>query len=146
MEVADEHRRRTPSHGLFVYGTLMSWAKGALGLNERKRLSREARSLGPATLRGRLYELGQYPGLIISNVDEDVVHGEVFELFRPAVTLQWLDHYEGVRCERGELDDYRRETVEVTLADSAVVKVSVYVYRRSLRRARYLPSGVWQAR
>ena len=106
MEVADEHRRRTPSHGLFVYGTLMSWAKGALGLNERKRLSREASSLGPATLRGRLYDLGQYPGLIISNVDADVVHGEVFELFRPAVTLQWLDHClpvffgKGVRNER----------------------------------------------
>lgn len=144
--MADEQKPSSPSRHLFVYGTLMSWAKGALGLNQRKRLSSEARSLGPAVLRGRLYDLGQYPGVIISNATEDVVHGEVFELFRPATTLQWLDHYEGVWRAGRECDEYRREVVEVTLADSDVVKVSVYIYRRSLRRARYLPSGVWQAR
>ncbi len=144
--MAIDRIQRTPPRFLFVYGTLMSAATGAMGLSERKRLSREARSLGPAMLRGRLYDLGQYPGVITSEFNRDVVHGEVFEMFRPSITLQWLDHYEGVRREGGEHDDYRREIVDVTMTNSEVLRVSVYIYRRSLRTARFIPSGVWQAR
>ncbi len=124
----------------------MSWADGAMGLGQRNRLRREARSLGPASFRGRLYDLGQYPGAITSEVSEDVVHGEVFELLRPAVTLQWLDHYEGVRRGGLEHDAYRRVILEVTLANSVAVEASVYIFQHSLRTAHFIRSGIWRAR
>ena len=52
------------SRYLFVYGTLMSGARGALGTQQRLRLARESDSLGPASLHfARLYDLGRYPGV-----------------------------------------------------------------------------------
>ena len=145
-QVAIDRNRHKPSRYLFVYGTLMSWADGAMGRGERNRLSRETRSLGPGSFRGRLYDLGEYPGAITSEVSADAVHGEVFELLHPAVTLRWLDHYEGVRRGGTKYDDYRRIILEATLANSLVIEASVYIYQRTLRKAHFIRSGIWRAR
>ena len=84
------------SRYLFVYGTLMSGARGALGLEQRLRLARESDSLGPASLHfARLYDLGRYPGAAISDGEEDIVHGEAVLLADPDAALAWLDDYEG---------------------------------------------------
>ena len=51
------------SRYLFVYGTLMSGARSALGTAAAPAPGREADSLGPASLHSaRLYDLGRYPG------------------------------------------------------------------------------------
>lgn len=131
---------------LFVYGTLMSRASDAMGSGERNRLRREARSLGPATLGGRLFDLGQYPGLILSEAAEDVVQGEVFQLLQPAVTVAWLDRYEGIGWKGRDRDDYQRVTREVALANNAELEVWTYVFQGSLRSARLIRSGCWRVR
>ena len=131
---------------LFVYGTLMSQACDAMGSGERNRLRREARSLGPATLGARLFDLGQYPGLILSEAAGDVVHGEVFHLLQPAVTLAWLDRYEGIGWKGRDRDDYQRVNREVALANNVELEVWTYVFQGSLRSARLLRSGCWRVR
>ena len=93
---------------LFVYGTLMSTATGALGRDMRLRLRREARLLGAATMPGRLYDLGRYPGLVAATETADVVHGEVLALVDPAATLPWLDDYEGVGSDAAAAGEYRQ--------------------------------------
>ena len=45
---------------LFVYGSLLSRVRHPMGT----RLRGEARLLGQATIQGRLYSLGRYPGLV----------------------------------------------------------------------------------
>ncbi|MEI9899845.1 MAG: gamma-glutamylcyclotransferase family protein [Hyphomicrobium sp.] len=81
---------------LFLYGTLMSGARGALGTEERLRLARESDSLGPASIAGaHLYDLGDYPGVFLGEDVDARVHGELVLLDKPQVTILWLDEYEG---------------------------------------------------
>ena len=48
---------------LFVYGTLMRQCRSQLGRLQRRRLATESRYIGRATVRGRLYDLGNFPAL-----------------------------------------------------------------------------------
>src|SRR5262245_42755467 len=61
---------------LFVYGTLMSSASHSMGA----RLGRQARLIGSASIAGKLYLLGSYPGLVETDDGVSRVWGEVFEL------------------------------------------------------------------
>lgn len=76
---------------VFVYGTLRRGGTMHALLGERARFE------APARLRGTLYHLGDFPGLVRDS--PGVVAGEVFELSgepaRQKETLQVLDAYEG---------------------------------------------------
>ena len=101
------HGHRSCSHvtvpDLFVYGTLMPHATTAYGRDMRARLGREARLMGAATVCARLYDLGQYPGLVPSTDPSDVVHGVVLRLTDSEASLPWLDAYEGVTVGNREI-------------------------------------------
>jgi gamma-glutamylcyclotransferase (GGCT)/AIG2-like uncharacterized protein YtfP len=60
---------------LFVYGTLLPGV-GPIRLRE---LTRRLRPVGLATVRGRLYDLGAYPGVVVDAVGDEVA-GYVYEL------------------------------------------------------------------
>jgi gamma-glutamylcyclotransferase (GGCT)/AIG2-like uncharacterized protein YtfP len=127
---------------IFVYGTLVSAASGDMGANERKRLREASQLLGPATLQGRLYHLGRYPGAVETADPDALVHGEVMRLADPAATLAWLDAYEGIRP--GDPDpEYARRICPVWLADGSVISAWVYLYRWSVRRGRLIANGRW---
>ena len=128
---------------LFVYGTLRHVAVGEPGQNERQRLQRAARWLGPATIQGQLYNLGRYPGLILSSDATDIVHGEVVELFRPAESLPWLDAYEGLTPEAPAAAEYRRCEATVRLLTGRELLAWVYIYQHSCSPAQRLEEGRW---
>ena len=129
---------------LFVYGSLMSQETGALGRTERTRLQREGKSLGPATIAGRLYDLGECPGLVDARSAADLVHGEVFALATPAATLAWLDAYEDVAPGAAKPGEYERIQRAVRLARGTDVSVWAYLYRGDLSAARQIPGGRWR--
>lgn len=132
---------------LFVYGTLMSRAVDPLGAMQRSRLARESRSLGAARVTARLYDLGEYPGLVLSNLPTDVVHGELLELSTPAASFQWLDAYEGVRPGGGGAgDEYLRQRVPVRLEAGGTHEAWVYVYAWSVSGGRLASDGRWRVR
>jgi gamma-glutamylcyclotransferase (GGCT)/AIG2-like uncharacterized protein YtfP len=124
---------------LFVYGTLMAAAGHRMGA----RLARESRLLGPATIQGRLYDLGRYPGLVPSEDAGDAVHGEVVVLADPAASLRWLDAYEGIAPGREEQSEYERVERPVRLATGAAVIAWAYVYRSAVSAGRRVPGGRW---
>jgi gamma-glutamylcyclotransferase (GGCT)/AIG2-like uncharacterized protein YtfP len=126
---------------LFVYGTLLSRAGHPMGA----RLQREASLLGAASIGGRLYSLGRYPGLVESGAAGDLVHGEVYALADPAASLKWLDAYEGVRPGKGEQNPYERVERPVQLATGATLTAWVYLYRKSVRMRPPIPGGHWLA-
>lgn len=133
----------TDGRHLFVYGTLMRAAGGALGAQERERLTREARSLGPATLAAaELYDLGLYPGLVDSAEPGSVVHGEALELADAASTLPWLDDYEGAAS--GDQSEYARVRRPVHLADGSAIEAWVYVLRRADPHLARISGGRWK--
>jgi gamma-glutamylcyclotransferase (GGCT)/AIG2-like uncharacterized protein YtfP len=64
------------SDRLFVYGTLMRGFDHPMA----RLLAGHADFLGEATCRGRLVLVKHYPGLLLSDVRSDIVHGELFRL------------------------------------------------------------------
>jgi gamma-glutamylcyclotransferase (GGCT)/AIG2-like uncharacterized protein YtfP len=128
---------------LFVYGTLMRGAVGALGAAQRDRLVRESRSLGAATMAGaELYDLGRYPGLVESADTSLVVHGEVVELLSAPRTLAWLDAYEGIAA--GDQSEYSRQARPVHLPSGQTVEAWVYLLRREARGHVRIRGGRWK--
>lgn len=124
---------------LFVYGSLLSSVRHPMG----ERLRREARLVGAATIEGRLYSLGRYPGLTESSQGQYPVHGEVYGLSRPAASLQWLDEYEGIVPGEPDKSPYERVERPVRLASGASLMAWVYLYRRSVRMRPEVPGGSW---
>jgi len=124
---------------LFVYGTLRAGSGHTIaGL-----LARRARSLGPGTAAGRLYLLGEYPALHPSPQNPRLVRGEVFELDRSdaRATLARLDRYEGIGALPSAPNRYRRDLVDVTLADGSRLTVWAYLLGGDPDRLPEIPSG-----
>ena len=151
---------------LFVYGTLMSAATGAMGRGPRARLYAASRIVGPASVAGHLFDLGSYPGLVLSppldhtpaagtrSTPEPAgaacVWGELRELHEPDAVFPWLDRYEGIDPEHTAASDYRRVILDVVRGDvapgaPATVSAWVYVYQGPLASSVRLPLGRWPA-
>jgi gamma-glutamylcyclotransferase (GGCT)/AIG2-like uncharacterized protein YtfP len=137
-------RHKMQAH-LFVYGTLMSTATGALGKGMRERLQREAQRVGPATIRGRLYDLGRYPALVDSDDPAELVYGEVFALNAPRTLLAWLDRYEGIVPGQHGHNEYERVERPVRLDSGQEITAWVYLYRKSIAGAPRIAAGRWDS-
>jgi gamma-glutamylcyclotransferase (GGCT)/AIG2-like uncharacterized protein YtfP len=126
---------------LFVYGTLLSTAGHPMGA----RLQRQARLVGEASIGGRLYSLGRYPGLVeTAGAAEARVHGELYALANPAAALKWLDTYEGIVPGDHDQNDYVRTERSVRLTSGEEVAAWVYLYRKDVRRFAAIPDGRWR--
>jgi gamma-glutamylcyclotransferase (GGCT)/AIG2-like uncharacterized protein YtfP len=126
---------------LFVYGTLLSRARHPMGA----RLQREALLLGAATMPGRLYNLGRYPGMVEAAGPEPLVHGELYALEVPATSLEWLDAYEGIVPGKPESSPYARVERPALLASGETLDAWVYLYRKSVEARPEVPGGHWIA-
>jgi gamma-glutamylcyclotransferase (GGCT)/AIG2-like uncharacterized protein YtfP len=129
----------SPVATLFVYGTLMRMT----GQPMARKLHGQSGYLGPAWIRGKLYSLGRYPGLVLSEVGPDRVHGEVVRLANPARCFDWIDAYEGCSRADPEPHEYERLIVPVTLQSGARLDAWVYVYKKPVSRARQIPDGLF---
>lgn len=109
-----------PAHPIFVYGTLK---RGEC--RERCWPHRPPR-IEPAYTHGSLYELGEYPGLRISDAKAG---GELWfvEPAHLAETFRVLDEIEGYRGEPG--DAYARRIVPCWLIDDVnAAPIDAYTY------------------
>lgn len=116
----------SPGIHLFVYGTLRSGG-GAAGL------LRGCRLVGRGTVAGTLYDLGEYPALVLDG--GGIVEGEVWGC--PTDVLDRLDEYEGVP---GGL--YLRVPVAVE-GTECWTYVAGPLLRSMLTPERRIPSGRW---
>ena len=82
-----EHRRLGTDY-LFVYGTLKPEAAPV----EVAGVMRQLKRVGSGTIRGFLYDLGEYPGARL-DANGGEIKGEIFEFDEPAI-LKPLDAYE----------------------------------------------------
>jgi gamma-glutamylcyclotransferase (GGCT)/AIG2-like uncharacterized protein YtfP len=92
-------------------------------------MSRYFNLVAPAKIRGKLYDMGEYPAAI--PVHEDVfIKGELYSIKNEPefpYAIGQLDDYEGTKPEPGEPQLYRRELAEV-MYDNATTKAWVYWY------------------
>ena len=121
---------------LFVYGLLMPGQSGyhELGLADR------TQRLGPDRVCGTLYDLGDYPGLIVEGAG--MVHGEILRS-SDATLFAELDAYELYDPENLDCSDYRR--VQIATFDRAL-PVWTYVYLRPLNGCPVIETGDWRNR
>ena len=121
---------------LFVYGTLMR----RFGHPMHDALARGADFVGEAVVQGRLYDLGHYPGLVLSESRADTVFGELYRLHDDDV-LRVLDDYEGCAPGEPEPTEYVRRSVSVAGADGGVIEAWTYVYNRPGEEQARIASG-----
>jgi len=94
---------------LFVYGSLRSGFRNPV----YRYLTRYFSLVGEAVVKGRLYELGDFP--VAKPTSEDkFISGELYVVNNPAEfswAIEQLDDYEGLNVEPGERPLYKREPV-----------------------------------
>jgi gamma-glutamylcyclotransferase (GGCT)/AIG2-like uncharacterized protein YtfP len=111
---------------LFIYGTLHPNRAPA----EIAPVARRLISIGPATIRARLYNLGAYPGVIL-DATAAPISGELFTV-PDAATLAALDAYEDYRPADRANSLFLREKAVVTLDNGSHQSCWVYVYNGGL--------------
>ncbi len=122
---------------LFVYGTLRPSLDNPLA----RTLRLNADIVAHATVSGRLYRIGSYPGLILSAETGDRVHGDVCRLHNPADLLPILDAYEGCGVADPAPHEFERACVPVELDDGTSVIANVYVYCSDLKGYEQIAGG-----
>jgi len=75
---------------LFAYGTM----QGAHAPREILPLLEKLHYVAEASVRGVLYDMGDYPGAVLDSSSEHRVFGMVFKILDGASTLPELDRYE----------------------------------------------------
>ena len=113
-----------PDH-LFIYGTLHPDRAPA----EIAPAARRLQSIGPATIRGTLYNLGDFPGAILDDTAPTTIPGEVFVVPDPAI-LAAFDTYEDFRPDDPAGSLFLRTKAIVTFDDGSRESCWVYIYNR----------------
>lgn len=92
---------------LFVYGSLRSGFRNPA----YQYLTKYFTLLGEAVVKGKMYDLGDYPAAAATDEDK-FISGELYVINNPA-EFSWaigqLDDYEGLNTEEGETPLYKRE-------------------------------------
>lgn len=127
------------SDHLFVYGTLRKSIAPSRDI--RHILRHEAEFQSVATVPGRLYNIGSYPGLIISENPDEIVTGELYKIKNKRVVLNTFDQYEGAVEPFPKPWEYQRVTAEVTTAEGAKVLSWLYIYQWDVVEEMHIKSG-----
>ena len=105
---------------LFIYGSLLE-TDNEFGLY----LKQNTTYYKPGKFKGKLYDVGEYPGAIASSADSYMVHGSILLLNNLAETLKHLDDYEGYGEDQLQPNLFVRKLLTIQTAD-ANVKCWVY--------------------
>ncbi|WP_126969746.1 gamma-glutamylcyclotransferase family protein [Gynurincola endophyticus] len=123
---------------LFVYGSLRKGFQ-----HEAYQYIRDNFSLiGEASVKGKLYNVGEYPGAIPCEEDR-FIKGELYQA-HSASAFKWaiaqLDDYEGLTVEKGETALFQRK-LEVLTGEYATIKAWVYWYNLPYEHLPLIESG-----
>lgn len=127
---------------LFVYGTLMRGYGGEWS----GRLADMADYVGEGTCPGRLWMVSWYPGMTEPADDAETVHGEVWAIKDPQDAWPKLDEYEGIIPGSPDISRYRREKVEVSMADGGVRRCYAYILNYPTEDLERITSGDFRTR
>jgi gamma-glutamylcyclotransferase (GGCT)/AIG2-like uncharacterized protein YtfP len=124
---------------LFVYGTL----RDASVNHKAYFLKSNATLIGKATINARLYKVSWYPAIILSPSDQDIVHGEIYQISYDVLemVLHELDSYEGIYESNEASDEYERVATTAVTAEGVAILCWVYNYKAKLPEASRILSG-----
>jgi gamma-glutamylcyclotransferase (GGCT)/AIG2-like uncharacterized protein YtfP len=123
---------------LFVYGSLRSGFRSPA----YEYISRYFNFAGDAKVRGRLYDMGEYPAAI-PTTEDSFITGELYAI-KQENEFSWamgqLDDYEGMNVEADEIQLYCRELADVLVNDT-VTRAWIYWYKGEVTGCPHIASG-----
>jgi gamma-glutamylcyclotransferase (GGCT)/AIG2-like uncharacterized protein YtfP len=126
------------SYYVFVYGSLRSGFQSSA----YEYISRYFNYFGEAKVKGKLFDLGDYPAAI-PVLEDCFIQGELY-LIKNQSEFSWavaqLDDYEGVLAEPHEQPLYRREVADIHIND-AIVPAWIYWYNGEVSGKPEIGSG-----
>jgi gamma-glutamylcyclotransferase (GGCT)/AIG2-like uncharacterized protein YtfP len=106
-----------------------------------------AEFVGSGTIRGNLYDLGEYPGAKVVGAEPGQrVRGELYRLRDAEVALKFLDRCEGFSVREPNKSLFVREVVSVASEDGRRKKAWAYLYNRGIAKAKLIPTGCYRDR
>lgn len=130
---------------IFTYGTLMSTATGDMGAAERALLNAFAKRVGPTTIRGRMYDAGACPGVVLEAGPGEIVQGELWHLPRDLPDLvAALDRYEGCAPLSPLPHPYARRRIRVAGEGARRVTAWVYEWVKATDGLPRIEDGRWR--
>ena len=121
------------THLLFVYGTLLQPGNEFAGY-----MSEQCSFVSTGKIKGKLYDTGEYPGLII-NQTVGYVFGLIYEINSDLI-FKAIDAYEGVGPEEEQPNLYLRQ-LHLVKTDNGFVNAWVYVYNLAVKGFTLIESG-----
>ena len=131
---------------LFAYGTVL---EGASDRQVAAAIDRYTERVDYGRIRGRLYDLGPFPGavpLLPDDPREEWVQGEILSVLDPVRVFRVLDPYEDCDPERPRAGMYRRERVEALPVSDPGHPQRCYIYwiNKVPPYAHHIPGGDWR--
>lgn len=123
------------SHYLFVYGTLRKECE----TNAHKEYLGSADFVSPARIRGQLFMVDYYPGLVLSETEHWAI-GEIY-LLENESQLHELDVYEGCAKKSPQPHEYERRMTEVILNSGEILQAWAYIYQQDISDLNMITSG-----
>ena len=120
---------------MFVYGTLR-----AGGSNDIRRFAPAPELVGEASLRGVLYDLGAYPGMVLGGPSD--VRGEVYRI-APRLEAA-LDRLESVADD--DSGEYVKREVDVALGGRSLRCLVYEIHSTRIEGRPVIASGDWLGR
>ena len=94
----------------------------------------------PGKFKGKLYDIGEYPGAVYLPDTDYKVHGIIIKLNDADETLKYIDDYEGFGENQLQPNLFIRKWLTVQ-TDNKNVKCWVYLYNHSTTQLKQIISG-----
>jgi gamma-glutamylcyclotransferase (GGCT)/AIG2-like uncharacterized protein YtfP len=120
---------------LFVYGSLLNADNEFAGY-----LNSNAGLFSTGKLKGKLYDIGEYPGAVIAPDGNYEISGHIYKLNNPQATLKILDDYEGFGEDQEHPNLFVRKCLPVETTNGRVY-CWVYLYNLPVVGLKQIISG-----
>jgi gamma-glutamylcyclotransferase (GGCT)/AIG2-like uncharacterized protein YtfP len=120
---------------LFIYGTLLN--------NDNKYgiyLRNNSRHHSTGKLKGKLYDIGEYAGAILSGGDGECINGDIVQMDSPEKVLTVIDDYEGFGEDQPQPNEFIRVLVEVE-TECGRVNCWTYLYNLPVTNLQWIKTG-----
>ncbi|MDO3641194.1 gamma-glutamylcyclotransferase [Mucilaginibacter sp. L3T2-6] len=122
---------------LFVYGTLLD-RQNQFGAY----LNDNCIFYADGKMRGKLYDLGEYPGAVLTDEENKFIHGKIFHLNNIKRVLKILDDYEGFGPEQEQPNLFTRVLIDADTFNKKM-KCWVYLYNLPVKGFNEIESGIY---
>ncbi len=122
---------------LFIYGTL----RNELHASQRRALMQCCDYLETGYMRGKLYDMGGYPGAVESTNANDRIIGEIYKVHNGDELWPRLDTYEECDSRFPEPHEYIRKRVQVYTKKGERIAAWMYLYNRDISSLKRIASG-----